>query len=398
MPTRPALSGSTSQCVHAACSSGVWHATGSSSIPCTPRLSIPLHRSPVARQTSPADCHTRQRTVRMDIAKRQTREGELGKYLVTLIPTATTGGLNKAASVRTRPPESARSRQIHPRALLAAILLHIAGILLSLRTYQVFEPTTPPVIAVTLAFAATPAGSTTNSPPVPSSDSSAVSAPAADPPPELTEPAPAAPVPPAATQHTVDEPARDVPTEAPPEAALPIPPVASEPAPPTELVSPPVVPPIGPTFHPQAKSLLRQPKPRSSGPVQGPQPATQPPRDRPSAPAAPASSAGTADPSSTAAGADSRSWKGELSAWLQAHKSYPAPARERGEEGTVSVTFVVARDGRVLNVVADRSSGFAVLDRAATAMLRDARLPPFSAAMPQAQMTVSVALRYTLER
>jgi protein TonB len=106
--------------------------------------------------------------------------------------------------------------------------------------------------------------------------------------------------------------------------------------------------------------------------------------------------AGTAGPAGTAA--VDPSWQGELSAWLQDRKSYPAPARERGEEGAVTLTIVVARDGRVLDVVLARKSGFETLDGAAMAMLRSARVPPFPAAMPQAQVTVMVALRYTLAR
>jgi protein TonB len=106
--------------------------------------------------------------------------------------------------------------------------------------------------------------------------------------------------------------------------------------------------------------------------------------------------AGTAAPGS--ATAIDQSWEGELSAWLQARKSYPAPARERGEEGAVTLAIVVARDGSVLDVALARKSGSDTLDAAAVAMLRNARVPPFPAAMPQAQVTVMVPLRYTLER
>ena len=94
----------------------------------------------------------------------------------------------------------------------------------------------------------------------------------------------------------------------------------------------------------------------------------------------------------------SPSWEGQLSAWLQAHKSYPEAAREQGEEGTASVRFTVARDGRALAVSLVHGSGSALLDAAAATLLRDARVPPFPAAMSQAEVTVTVAIRYTLER
>ena len=67
-----------------------------------------------------------------------------------------------------------------------------------------------------------------------------------------------------------------------------------------------------------------------------------------------------------------------------------------GEEGTVSLSFVVARDGHVLDVSLARSSGFAALDGAAVTMLRNAQVPALPASMPQPQLAVTVALRYSL--
>ena len=93
----------------------------------------------------------------------------------------------------------------------------------------------------------------------------------------------------------------------------------------------------------------------------------------------------------------SPSWQGQLSAWLQEHKTYPEAAREQGEEGAATVRFTVARDGRVLAASLVRSSGSARLDTAAVALLRGPRVPPFPAAMPQAEATVAVSIRYTLE-
>ena len=59
--------------------------------------------------------------------------------------------------------------------------------------------------------------------------------------------------------------------------------------------------------------------------------------------------------------------------------------------------FTVARDGKVLAVSLASGSGSQLLDTAAAAMLRDARVPPFPAAMPQAEVTVVVSIRYALE-
>lgn len=86
-----------------------------------------------------------------------------------------------------------------------------------------------------------------------------------------------------------------------------------------------------------------------------------------------------------------------MAAWLQSHRSYPDEARRRGEEGRVVIRFTVNRDGRVLDVALVSSSGSELLDEAARAMFR-ARLPAFPAGMAQDQITVTVPIRFTLER
>lgn len=92
------------------------------------------------------------------------------------------------------------------------------------------------------------------------------------------------------------------------------------------------------------------------------------------------------------------SWQGQLAVWLATHKSYPEAARRVGEEGSPSIRFVVARDGRVLSVELARSSGSKALDDAAVALLQGARVPPFPSTMQQETATVTVSLRYSLKR
>ena len=62
------------------------------------------------------------------------------------------------------------------------------------------------------------------------------------------------------------------------------------------------------------------------------------------------------------------------------------------------IRFTVGRDGRVLSYALAAGSGSGVLDEAAQAMFRNARLPPFPATMPEAQVTVTVPIRFVLER
>jgi protein TonB len=81
---------------------------------------------------------------------------------------------------------------------------------------------------------------------------------------------------------------------------------------------------------------------------------------------------------------------------LAAHKSYPQEARRRGEQGNVVLRFVVERSGRVAEVAVVRGSGSSILDAAAEALLRNAALPAFPAAMSQPSVVVTVQLRFAL--
>ena len=192
----------------------------------------------------------------------------------------------------------------------------------------------------------------------------------------------------------------DVPTEAPaPMSAAAVAQAAAEPPPETLPVPPPVAQPSVPPVKTKPDTrVFRPPQPRHAPrvpPKRSEPPAT--PASQPTAqPAPPPASSRASSPA--AAATINPSWTNELGAWLQAHKSYPELARERGEEGTVAVRLTVARDGRVLNVAVARGSGSGTLDGAAAAMLRNARVPPFPFSMPQAEVTVTVALRYMLER
>jgi protein TonB len=91
-------------------------------------------------------------------------------------------------------------------------------------------------------------------------------------------------------------------------------------------------------------------------------------------------------------------WRSALGAWLQTHKTYPDEARRRGDQGRAVVRFTVARDGKVLDVAVVSSTGSAVLDAAVERLLRDARLPAFPPDMTEPEVTVSLQIRYSLER
>lgn len=94
----------------------------------------------------------------------------------------------------------------------------------------------------------------------------------------------------------------------------------------------------------------------------------------------------------------SAEYRQALSLWLERNKIYPDAARQRGEEGTALLRFQVRRDGYVLAYQLTRSTGHAALDEAVERMMRGARLPPFPAGMTQAEIAVSVPIRFNLSR
>jgi TonB family protein len=94
----------------------------------------------------------------------------------------------------------------------------------------------------------------------------------------------------------------------------------------------------------------------------------------------------------------SAGYRALLSAWLESHKRYPDPARQRGEEGRAVLRFSVDRSGRVLDFAVTSSSGYPDLDQSVEEMMRGATLPPFPAGISQREMQVSVTIRFSLRR
>lgn len=182
--------------------------------------------------------------------------------------------------------------------------------------------------------------------------------------------------------------------------ATPMPADADVPPPPSPI---PVRVPPAPSLAPGKPATPRmQPRVARSAPavrpvsppVSTPQPVQpSPPYLGPAQQIAPSSAA----PAPPAQAQVSSGWQSALAAWMQSHRTYPDEARRRAEEGTVLVRFTVARDGHILEVIMVRSSGSPMLDEAAQATFRNARLPPFPADMAQAQTTVTVPIRYRLE-
>jgi protein TonB len=92
-----------------------------------------------------------------------------------------------------------------------------------------------------------------------------------------------------------------------------------------------------------------------------------------------------------------QSYIATLSARLAKHKRYPNSARKRGQEGTVTLFFVVRRDGKVTESYISLSSGYKKLDDAVIRMLKKASpLPPFPEDMEQESLTIRIPIEFKL--
>lgn len=192
--------------------------------------------------------------------------------------------------------------------------------------------------------------------------------------------------------------------EPPPAEPAPPEPVRAEQPPPTpsEPVLPEPVPPLPeplpapPRPSPVTPPPLRRPPPRPAAPRPAAAPVVQPAPVPFFPPASPAPLAAPA-PAAPRPGIDP-AWRGTLNGWLAARRRYPPLAQQREIEGTVGVTFSVDRDGRVDGVAITRPSGSALLDDAVLAMLQGQRVPPFPPSMLQDRASVTVNIRYALDR
>jgi periplasmic protein TonB len=225
---------------------------------------------------------------------------------------------------------------------------------------------------------------------------------------------PQPPTPPAPQPVKAEPPPPPPPTPPPP----PPPQVVTPPPPPVAAIEPPPPAPEAPVVVPEPLPLPPPPKPpvppprrvvvrRFERPVQRleePRPVTAvapPAPAMPVAPMAPTQQAALPPapvPAPASRAAVSPSYGALLGEWLNSHKRYPESARERGEEGRAVLHFSVERDGRVTEAAVVRSSGYADLDQGLEEMMRGATLPPFPADMPQSSISVSVTIRFSLER
>ena len=89
------------------------------------------------------------------------------------------------------------------------------------------------------------------------------------------------------------------------------------------------------------------------------------------------------------------SYRATISAILKRHKRYPSRALTRRQEGTVAITFIINKDGRLAGYRITHSSGHRLLDREVEKMLkRAAPFPPFPIDMAQEFIRLSLPVDF----
>jgi protein TonB len=91
-------------------------------------------------------------------------------------------------------------------------------------------------------------------------------------------------------------------------------------------------------------------------------------------------------------------WQRSLVAHINRYKRYPAQARAHKVEGIVSVEFTLDRSGQILSSRVAHSSGSAVLDEEAVALLRRAApLPSPPQEVPPEGFSLVLPIRFQMK-
>jgi len=177
------------------------------------------------------------------------------------------------------------------------------------------------------------------------------------------------------------------PSSAPDQAATPEPPVS---APPPVTATPEPFPeavPVSAWPEPQA-AVAREPVPGSAGAVESP------PGPTAAYPSAPPEAGYLGEAADT--GTPASELLVLLDALVRRHLAYPPLARQRNVEGVVELSLTVARDGSLGQARLARSSGSAILDRAARALM-DKVFPLQLTAPLREPLAISINIVYALD-
>lgn len=212
-------------------------------------------------------------------------------------------------------------------------------------------------------------------------------------------PAEAAPQPPAPAEVAAAPIAPAAPVH---EAETSPPTPAPEPTPVQQAETPPPTPPPAPTPPPPPVAQVHPTRP---SPAARAHPPVAPLRHVAARPAdgrasvnpaeAPVRAASGQNAASRASAANNgAAWMGRLKQWWDQHSFYPKEASQTNEGGSVKVRIVIAADGQVMSIEVVQGSASSVLDAAAVAVFRNARLPPLPPGTPAQPADVVVTLHY----
>lgn len=252
---------------------------------------------------------------------------------------------------------------------------------------------TPPEGQTTPAPPAPSEAKAPEAPPPPSPEPALPTVPAVaapSPPPEVTPPAPAPPPPPARTE-TATSPS--VPTETATETALPAPPSEAEMEATWQTDASSWKPQVTP--EPQPEMPPRRPAVR---PPTAPRVARTPGQRLQDYPPQTSSLGGPSSSSMEAAMADGGARNDYLSRvyrHIDPYRDYPAAARASRQHGRVVTRVTINRDGGLIDLRLDRSSGWPLLDNAEMAAIRRAMpLPPVPAGMRGDPVVLVLPMNY----
>lgn len=179
-------------------------------------------------------------------------------------------------------------------------------------------------------------------------------------------------------------------------------PAAPRPAEPAPAPERPPKPKPAPKLEP-APEPVPEPSPKPVAPEPAATTVSEPVPVEPAPASAPASAAPVATPSTARTrftgkpARNVRSYFGQITAWIDANKDYPADVKKKKQQGTVVVKFTIGRDGRLLASSIKQSSGHALLDQAALSTLaRAAPFPPIPDFVGRETLSVAVPIDYSL--
>ncbi|MFZ4713357.1 MAG: energy transducer TonB [Bacteriovoracaceae bacterium] len=88
----------------------------------------------------------------------------------------------------------------------------------------------------------------------------------------------------------------------------------------------------------------------------------------------------------------------ELKLVLEQNKQYPNQARMLGQEGKVTVSFTLKKDGSIIDVKISESSTYSKLNEAALKLIESLKqFKPFPSELKREQWTLNVPIQYSLE-